>query len=124
VPGDSNVSADARNMTNGNYAEQYATGTDYSDNEWIQMDLNGIYNVKGIVIGCDWDNTLQTGWGKNYTEYRNVEYSLDGKNWTFLFETTEFTQPIQVYQVNIKARYIRIINSSYDNLAVTEFYAI
>ena len=117
-----NVPADARNMTNGIYQENKATGTDYSPFEWIQVDLNGIFDIKGVVIGSDWDNMLEGGWSVDYTEFMDVQSSLDGKNWEFLFNTGNLSKPIQIFPVNTRARYIRIVSEDY--LAVTEFYAI
>lgn len=101
-----NIPADARNMTNGIYNEQKATGTDASNFGWIQVDLNGVFNIKGVVVGCDFENTLEFGWGKGYTENCDVQGSLDGKNWEFLFNTGVFSRPIQIYSVETRARYI------------------
>jgi hypothetical protein len=122
----SNVPADARNMTNGVYQEAKATGTQGGDFEWIQVDLNGVFDIKGVVIGCDWDNALEYGWGAEYTEDCDVQGSLDGVNWEFLFNTGSFGTPVQVFPVRARARYLRILSSGYDYnyLAVTEFYAI
>ena len=120
-------------MTNGVYDERWATGTEDSAFEFVQVDLNGVYNIKGVVIGCDWlgpkadawnpsEPSLGGSWGKSYTENCDVESSLDGKNWNFLFNTGVFEKPIQIYPVNTRARYLRITSEGY--MAVTEFYAI
>jgi len=123
-------------MINGSAAESRATGTVCGGFEYIQIDLNGVYNVKGVVIGCDWFGPNQSDpfdtnlpgligdWGKEYTENKNVEYSTDGINYTFLFNTGTFEQPIQTYNVNIKTRYIRIVDATGSCLSLTEFYAI
>jgi hypothetical protein len=118
--------ADAKNMTNGIYQESKGTGTSDSNFEWVQVDLNGVFNIKGVVIGCDWDDSLEGGWGKVFSENCDVQCSLDGKNWEFIFNTEIFEKPIQIFPAKITARYIRIIASSYNAnyLAVTEFYAI
>jgi hypothetical protein len=122
----SNVPADARNMTNGVHHEILATGTQGGDFEWIQVDLNGVFDIKGVVIGCDWDEVLEFGWGQEYTEDCDVQGSLDGVNWEFLFNTGSFGAPIRVFPVRTRARYVRIVSSDYDSnyLAVTEFYAV
>ena len=121
-------------MINGSAAESRATGTGCGGFQYIQIDLNGVYSVKGVVIGCDWfgPNNSDTNinlsglvgdWGKEYTENLNVEYSTDGVNYTFLFNTGIFEEPIQTYNTNVKARYIRIVREN-NCLCVTEFYAI
>ena len=140
-----NKPADARNMTDGVYDDQYATGTRSSSFEWVQVDLNGIFDIKGVVVGCDWVQSnssfyydeelgrvvsedpeapgLLGSWGKIYTENCDVQCSLDGKEWTFLFNTGTFEKPVQIYPVNARARYLRIVAQGGD-LAVKEFYAI
>jgi len=130
------VVATKETMINGSAAESLATGTVCGGFEYIQIDLNGVYSVRGVVIGCDWfgpnhsdhfDTSvpgLIGDWGKEYTENKNVEYSTDGINYTFLFNTGTFEQPIQTYNVNVKARYIRIVDTTGNCLSVTEFYAI
>jgi len=138
------VPADARNMTNGVYNETYATGTNGGTFQWVQVDLNGVFDIKGVVVGCDWiaNNTslyydeelgrvvsedpsvpgLLGNWGRGYTEECDVQASLDGFNWETLFNTGTFESPIQIYPVRIRARYVRIVSQG--DLAVTEFYAI
>lgn len=138
------VPADARNMTNGDYNENYATGTNGGDFEWVQADLNGVFEIKGVVVGCNWTTNdsdlyydedfkkvvsedpslpgLLGNWDKGYTENLDVQGSLDGVNWETLFNTGTFEKPIQTYHVRARVRYLRIV--SVDDLAVTEFYAI
>ena len=117
-------SASFDGMTNGIYDEIYEIGTDnVNPEEWIQMDLGSVAKVNKVVIGADYDTTLIDYYSKAYTEDRNVQYSIDGTTWTTVFNTGVFTQPIQTYDVNINARYIRIVAVE-DWLAVTEFYAL
>jgi len=47
---------------------------------------------------------------KHTTENKDVQYSVDGTNWTTAFNTGTFTQGIQVYGVYFVARYIRIVS--------------
>jgi uncharacterized delta-60 repeat protein len=129
------VVATKETMINGSASESLATGTGCGGFEYIQIDLNGVYNVKGVVIGCDWfgpnesdpyDTSLPGlvgDWGKEYTENKAVEYSTDGVNYTLLFVTGVFEEAIQTYNVNVKARYIRIVSTD-GCVCVTEFYAI
>lgn len=119
-----NAPADYAGMTNNSYRESTQTATNNGPSEWIQMDFNEIADLRKIVIGCDFDNVLSGGWGPTYTENKNVEYSNDGINWTFLFNTGNFSQGIQEYPVNIKAQYVRIVAPAGDYVAVTEFYGM
>jgi hypothetical protein len=117
----SNLAATNSKMTNGISAETRETGTNSGSNEWIKMDLGAVTNVKSVVIGCDFNNNLEGGWGKSYTENKIVQYSSDNINWVQAFNTGNFTQGIQTFNFIFSARYIRIISSGW--LSVTEFYA-
>lgn len=122
-----NTAATNATMTNGVYAELTSTGTNgYGSAEYVQMDLQCVYAITNVVVGCDFDYTLAGGWGPSYTENKDVEYSFDGITWFYLFNTGSFTQGIQNYSVNVNARYIRIVSNPLINngyLSVTEFYA-
>jgi hypothetical protein len=110
-------------MNNNSYTELYETGTDNGSLEWIQIDLLSEYEIKQVVIGSDYGNTLNGGWTEFYTENKDVEYSNDGITWTYLFNTGMFTQGIQTYNVNVSARYLRITSEN-EYLSVTEFYPL
>lgn len=110
-------------MNNGVYGELYETGTNNGSLEWVKVDLLSEYEIKQVVIGSDYGNTLNGIWGKEYTENKNVEYSIDGISWMYLFNTGMFTQGIQTYNVNVNARYLRIISEE-EYLSVTEFYPL
>lgn len=86
------------------------------------MDLGSVKNVTSVIVGSDFTNTLDGGWGKSYTENKIVQYSNDNSNWTQAFNTGTFTQGIKTYNFSFSARYIRITSSGW--LSVTEFYAI
>lgn len=120
-----NLPATAQTMNNKTANELYATGTHTGarGTQWIKMDLNTIYRIEKVIIGCDFNYTLESGWGKYYTENNNVEFSLDNINWTTAFNTQLFCSPIQVYSVNFLARYIRILNTQTSYVAATEFAA-
>jgi hypothetical protein len=68
-------------MTNGIFTETKETGTN-NGSEWIMMDLGSVKNVTSVVIGCDYNSVLEGGWGKGWTENKNVQYSSDNTNWT------------------------------------------
>lgn len=129
-----NTAADFNSMTNGVFAESTQTGTDLSDNEWIQMDVGATRNITSIVIGCDFDNTLAGGWGKEYTEGNRIVYRTDtpsGFNdiseWTIAFTVPILTAGITVFPVSFSARYIRMWSPvegyrTFSNIAATELY--
>jgi alpha-tubulin suppressor-like RCC1 family protein len=108
-------------MNDGNFAQTLQTGTDGGGLQWIQMDLQCVFRVTSVIVGCDFNNTLAGGWGPSYTAGQDVQYSFDGITWYFMFNTGNFTQGIQSYPTDITCRYIRIINSKGGFLAVTQF---
>ena len=116
-----NTAATNAGMTNGIFAETAQTGTNSSPNEWIKMDLGTVANVNSVVVGSDFNNTLAGGWGKGWTENRDIQYSTDNVNWTTAFNTGTFTQGIKTFTVSFSARYIRIFSNNY--IGLTEFYA-
>jgi alpha-tubulin suppressor-like RCC1 family protein len=115
------TAANNSGMTNGVFAESSQTATNANSNEWVQMDLQTAYEVTSVVIGCDFSGTLPGGWGRGYTENKNVEYSLNGTTWTVGFNTGTLSQGLTVFPVNFTARYIRIVSNGW--MAITEFYA-
>ena len=116
------TAATASDMQNNTAVPSLQTGTNNGAFEWVQMDLQQVYRVTSVVIGCDFYRLLPGGWSKSYAENRNVEYSTDGSNWTVLFNTGTFSEGIQDYAVDVDARYVRIVNNGY--VAITEFYAV
>jgi hypothetical protein len=116
-----NLAATNSGMTNGIFAETKQTGTN-NGSEWVMMDLGSVKNVTSVVVGCDFTNTLEGGWGKSWTENRNVQYSSDNTNWTVAFNTGTFTQGLKTFNHSFSARYIRIFHNGF--LSITEFYAI
>lgn len=116
-----NLAATNSGMTNGIFEETKQTGTN-NGSEWVMMDLGSVKNVTSVVVGCDFTNTLEGGWGKSWTENRNVQYSSDNTNWTVAFNTGTFTQGLKTFNQSFSARYIRIFHNGY--LSITEFYAI
>jgi formylglycine-generating enzyme required for sulfatase activity len=117
-----NQPATALTMNNKTHLEEFETGTDNNGLQWIQMDLRSNYSIKNIVIGCDFNNVLRTGWGKVYTENLPIQY-YDGTNWITIGNTGTFLEPMKVFLVNINTRYIRITNRGNGWIAATEFAA-
>lgn len=115
-----NKLATSIHMRNGIFDEPFQTGTDIGSFEWVMMELDNPYRIKTVSIGCDFDGSLVNNWGKSYTENKDVEYSVDGITWTLLFNTGLFTTGIQTYNVDVIAKYIRIVSIN-EYLAITEF---
>lgn len=118
-------------MINSIYDEPYQTATDnISPLEWVNMSFGGNYYIEGVTVGCDYDNTLNGGFGKTYTEGLDVDFSQDGGiTWNNLFNTGLFTKGIQTYLggvhfAPVMATDIRITNATTGApIVVTEFYA-
>lgn len=115
------LAATTTGMNNRTVSELHETGTGSSTFEWVKMTLDNTYNIKNIVIGCDFDIRLYGGWGPAYTQFKTVEYSLDDVNWTYAFNTETFSTPMKLFSVDFIAKYIRIRSNTW--LAVTEFAA-
>lgn len=119
-----NIPATAATMNNRDANEIFETGTNNSVFEWIQMELSQVYNTKTIVVGCDFNNILRTGWGKWYTENLLLQHSMDGINWTNSINTGTFTEPMKLYIVDFTAKYIRLTNINKGGyISATEFAA-
>ena len=120
-----NTAATVTGMTNGVFNESYETGTTRGVGEWVKVDLGVIYPVTEVVIGCDFNNTLigTGGWGKTYTENKTIEVSTDNSTWTAVENTGIFSSSSKTLVLNVFARYVRIVTTAEEWLAVTEFYA-
>ena len=111
-------------MNNRIFNETKYTGTNIGGLQWIKMDLGTTYNIRNILIGCDFNNTLEFGWGKYYTENLPIESSVNDINWITIGNTGTFSATCKTFNVNINARYIRITNSTTNSwIAATEFAA-
>lgn len=90
--------------------------------QWIRMDLGAVYPVSTVVIGT----TTFSPFNEFYSTDKDVEYSTDGLNWTFAFNTgSTYPAGIYDYAVNFNARYIRIITTSQGGaVGISEFYAL
>jgi hypothetical protein len=116
-----NLAATAESMNNRQFNETLYTGTN-SGTQWIKMDLGINRNIRNIIVGCDFYNTLEFGWGKFYTENKKIQYSIDNINWIEAADTGIFTSECKVFSVSINARYIRLFSTN-SYLAATEFAA-
>jgi F5/8 type C domain len=131
--------ADNATMTNGSFLDSRtatnANGSTYGVIEWVRMDLGAVYQVGSVVIGTGTSN-VPGGWSKIWSENRDVEYSIDGTNWTYAFTTPGIHggQPptvfpadgIYTYPVDFTARYIRFSKGAVGGnyVLISEFYAL
>lgn len=110
-------------MTDGSFANTGAA-TNNGSGQFVQMDLGGVFSVDRVVIGTA-TSLIPGGWSKFYTENRTVQHSLDNTTWTDTFNTGTFsTNGIYTFNVNITARYLRIIDKANSWIAISEFYAL
>jgi len=121
-----NVAATYANMTDDNYLNTDATGTNNGSNEYVRCDLGSVKTVTEIRIAPA-HSGLTGGWSEAYTESETVRYSDDAINWT-----TAYTLPssmsvgqLDTTQVNFTARYVEVNTlASNDYLALCEFQVI
>jgi hypothetical protein len=79
----------------GNYSTRWSS-QQYGDATFI-LDLKKAYDVKALEM------ILESAW----ISYR-IEYSLDGENYTTLFEGKKDELVVELAQLDIQARYIRV----------------
>jgi hypothetical protein len=130
--------ADNATMTNGSFLDsRTATNANGPSGviEWVRMDLGAVYQVGSVVIGTGTSN-IPGGWSKIWSENRDIEYSIDGTNWTYAFTTPGIhgSQPptvfpadgIYTYPVDFTARYIRFSKGTVGGnyVLISEFYAL
>jgi hypothetical protein len=119
-----NDPATVESMQNGRHTETMRTVTNsHTDatRAWVSMDLGADTSFSRIHVGCDFDNTLNGGWGKFFTENAEIQAATASSGWSTIVTLTTFSQPIQSYSVpGAFYRYVRIRRSGF--LALTEFY--
>ena len=79
----------------GNYSTRWSS-QQYGDATFV-LDLKKAYDVKALEM------ILESAW----ISYR-IEYSLDGENYTTLFEGKKDELVVELAQLDIQARYIRV----------------
>lgn len=73
--------------------------SDYSDNQWLQIDLGAPVNIQDLVIR----------WGTPYASYYRVLVSGDGTNWVETSRVVNGTGGVQTMSYGgLSARYVRI----------------
>ncbi len=84
------------NATDGNMSTRWAS--DWSDPQWIQVDLGASTAVKHI----------QLAWESAYGKAYQVQLSNDGTNWTNAYSTTTGTGGVDTFDVSGSGRYVRV----------------
>lgn len=93
-----NAGLSGANAVDGNTATKW--GSKFEDNQWMMVDLEGVYNINRIVI-----TTTDAG---AYARKALIEYSVDGNKWETL--TTRERDGIGVDEIpvnDVKMRYLR-----------------
>lgn len=113
----------ATKATNGRVTLWEQWGDHKSEENWIQVDLGKVEEISRLNVVNFWDN---------YRYYQfNVEGSVDGKDWTMLWDFSKNTEKAsaQGYEYALKgskARYLKLnvlFNSANPGLHVVEFSA-
>jgi hypothetical protein len=95
-------------------------GSNIGYNNFLTADFGSVKTVSSITIG---PIDAASGWGWTYLNGAILQYSTDNINWTNLTTINAATTlKTTSYTININARYIRVIMTSYHWLGVGEFY--
>jgi hypothetical protein len=88
------------NATDGDWSTRWAT--DWSDPQWIQVDLGQTTNIKHI----------QLGWESAYGQAYQIQTSPDGTNWTTIHSTTTGSGGVDDFDVTGSGRYVRMLGTA------------
>src|SRR5579884_355664 len=88
------------NATDGNLATRWAT--DWSDPQWIQVDLGQTTTIKHI----------QLVWENAYGQAYQIQTSNDGTNWTTIYSTTTGIGGVDDFDVSGSGRYVRMYGTA------------
>lgn len=114
-----NNSADGDNNNN-------ETGTTSDTNRFIKADAGSIRYVDYIIIGYDYLNRLDGGWGVTYTQGLSVQVSDDDASWTTVrttptYSSTGSTNGLVRINIGRSCRYIRLFKAATGFIATLEF---
>ncbi|MFI1098058.1 discoidin domain-containing protein [Streptomyces sp. NPDC020917] len=84
------------NATDGSWSTRWAS--DWSDPQWIQVDLGQVTAVKHV----------QLGWESAYAKGYQVQVSNDGSAWTTVSSTSSGTGGVDTLDVSGSGRYVRV----------------
>ncbi|MEY9928964.1 hypothetical protein ABH926_003604 [Catenulispora sp. GP43] len=90
----------AGNATDGNWTTRWAS--DWSDPQWIQVDLGQSTAIKHI----------QLGWESAYAKAYQIQVSNDGTNWTTVYSTTTGAGGVETFDVSGTGRYVRMYGTA------------
>jgi F5/8 type C domain len=91
---------DAGNATDGSYTTRWAT--DWSDPQWIQVDLGATTAIKHI----------QLAWESAYGKAYQIQTSTDGTNWTTIYSTSTGDGGVDDFDVSGSGRYVRLYGTA------------
>ncbi|WP_377274188.1 discoidin domain-containing protein [Peterkaempfera sp. SMS 1(5)a] len=86
----------ASNATDGKWTTRWAT--DWSDPQWIRVDLGQVTAIKHI----------QLGWESAYGKAYRVETSNDDSTWTTVWSTSTGSGGVDDFDVTASGRYVRV----------------
>ncbi|SEN85086.1 Glycosyl hydrolases family 2, TIM barrel domain [Actinacidiphila rubida] len=84
------------NATDGSWSTRWAS--DWSDPQWIQVDLGQVTAVKHV----------QLGWESAYGKAYQVQVSADGSTWTTVYSTSSGAGGVDTLDVSGSGRYVRV----------------
>ncbi|ADQ45029.1 coagulation factor 5/8 type domain protein [Caldicellulosiruptor kronotskyensis 2002] len=88
---------DVKSAVDGNVNTRW--GSDWSDPQWISVDLGSVYSVNKVVL------RWETAYGKSY----KIQVSTDGMNWTDVYSTTAGDGGVdEIVFSPVNARYVRM----------------
>jgi len=98
VMASSNVSLTSRssNAVDGNTVTRWSSA--FSDPQWIQADLGGVYHVNRVVLN----------WEAAYARAYQIQVSVDGINWLTIYSTTTCDGGVDDLSVFGIGRYVRM----------------
>jgi hypothetical protein len=123
----SSTAAQSSFLTDGTILGNVAATNAEASSGWIKVDFKRPYLIDRVIVGTSNASAASPLADKSLTENKTVEYSIDGTNWSFAFNTgTLPALGIYKFDVDFHARYLRIKNTSAssDILSVSEFYAL
>jgi hypothetical protein len=80
----------------GDFSTRWASA--WSDPQWIQVDLGGVYDINRIVLY--WESSFGTAY--------EIQVSDDGAHWTTIYSTTTSDGGTDAFNVTGRGRYVRM----------------
>jgi hypothetical protein len=84
-------------------------GSNYMSEPWIIADFGAVFYVTRVIVSPIFSSF---GWGPSYLINSDLQYSLDGTEWVTITQLTDIADyTISEIDVNVQARYIRVIRT-------------